>query len=180
MTDFESGLPGFTVVPDVSVTATQLRWSAPELVAAANEKVPGVTFWAEDSRLLESSAWRAGPLLRFLLKPGCCLERSGKDREKELKVKVAKKALVGLAMVTTVLGLAGTSAAAAPTAEGGRIVHEQPKAEAGWEYAGKFLTMAQCEARGRDGYARGEWAAWGCSYSPQGDPALPYFLGVLR
>ncbi|MGI5423149.1 hypothetical protein [Streptomyces sp. CA-179760] len=95
-------------------------------------------------------------------------------------VKATKKALVGFVVAAAAFGLAGTSAGVASAADGGRIMQEQPKADEGWEYAGKFLTMAQCEARGRDGYNRGEWAAWGCSYSPQGDPALPYFLGVLR
>lgn len=38
---FGAGTGRLDVVPDLPAAATQLRWSAPKLVAAANEKVPG-------------------------------------------------------------------------------------------------------------------------------------------
>ncbi len=92
----------------------------------------------------------------------------------ELRIKnVLAGTAVAMATVTALLSTgsvaqaAGSPQAAATTAEG-------------WEYAGKFSYESQCLARGRDGLARGEWHAWGCAHSPQGDPALPWFLGVMR
>lgn len=92
-------------------------------------------------------------------------------------------------VVTTavlVLGTQASAGAASPATHGGgsgdslnngigKITH----AREGWVYKGKFATKEACEARGRQGLANGEWIAWGCAFSPTGDPQLPWFLGVM-
>ncbi|MEU2149949.1 MULTISPECIES: DciA family protein [Streptomyces] len=47
------------VVPDLPATATQLRWSAPKLIAAANEKVPAANVRA--LHVLAPAPAKAGP-----------------------------------------------------------------------------------------------------------------------
>ncbi|RPK23539.1 hypothetical protein EES37_37930 [Streptomyces sp. ADI91-18] len=55
--DVESGR--LDVVPDAPACGTQLRWSAPKLIAAANERVPGANVRA--LHVLAHAAMKAGP-----------------------------------------------------------------------------------------------------------------------
>ncbi|MFF2721547.1 DUF721 domain-containing protein [Streptomyces sp. NPDC058011] len=56
---FDAGTGPLDVVPDLPAAGTQLRWSAPKLIAAANEKVPGANVRA--LHVLAPASVEAGP-----------------------------------------------------------------------------------------------------------------------
>ncbi|MFD3976184.1 DciA family protein [Streptomyces cyaneofuscatus] len=56
---FDAETGRLDVVPDLPAAGTQLRWSAPKLIAAANERVPGANVRA--LHVLAPAPAKAGP-----------------------------------------------------------------------------------------------------------------------
>ncbi|MGC5346979.1 hypothetical protein [Streptomyces sp. DT171] len=57
---FDADTSRMDVVPDAPAVGTQLRWSAPKLIAATNEKVPGAN--VRVLRVLAPASVRASPI----------------------------------------------------------------------------------------------------------------------